>query len=326
MIRLARIAICGDPHLGCNDYGAHREYGKESLEYLHRVTDIVRENEVTHLLCAGDMTYGKFKDLRYRGIVESELEEIYRLTNGNHYMCKGNHDSATNGMTEYEFYVNKGLIKGAENFTIGKLYVTMLNYMKSGKYSEELFNKSDEEGAFNMVVAHDYFKFSDTRLPNYGDCVELDNHSGFYGVDLLLCGHIHKRLSFKGITVNNGMGHDLYVRYLGCMMRPSYIEGGMDESGEIDIIDVYGDGTMKFDVIEVPLWDIDKSFNVEMKAAEKEKQQLKDERVDISDIVRDLDSHERGVGNPEDVIKGIEGIRQDYKDKAIELLMKAVNQ
>lgn len=323
---IARIGFYGDPHWGCGDYGAHRAYGQESLEYIHKLSDIVRDKGITHLICTGDMTYGKFKDLKYRATIEQELEQIYLDINGNHYMCKGNHDSATNGMTEYEFYVAKGLIKEARNLTIGNLHITMLNYMKSGKYTEDLFNKGDEDGAFNLVVAHDYFKFSDTKLPNFGDCIELDNHRGFFGVDLLLCGHIHHRISFKGVVVNEGSGSELLVRYLGCMMRPAYTEGNLDENGEIDIIEVYDTGDMRYDIVEVPLWEISKAFNVEAKAEQKEKQQLKDERVDISDVVRGLEAHDKGIGNPEDVIKALDNVKPEYKNKAIELLQRALNQ
>ena len=61
-------------------------------------------------------------------------------------------------------------------------------------------------------------------------------------------------------------------------------------------------------------------MNAEEKEKKKEREQKKERSVDISDIVQRLDMHERNVGNPEDIIRNMEGIDEKYKDKAIELL------
>ena len=60
------------------------------------------------------------------------------------------------------------------------------------------------------------------------------------------------------------------------------------------------------------------------KEEDKERKIEKSNRVDISDVVRQLDSHNRNVGNPEDIIAGMTDIPEKYKEKAIELL-KAAN-
>lgn len=326
MAVIARVGYIGDTHASCNDYGAHRDYAKESIENFRKITQATEEYGLTHLIGSGDFSYGKFNNLAYRSEIEKELIKQNELTNGNRYEVKGNHDSATNGMTEYEFYVEKGLLKPSTNLTLGRLHISMLDYKKSGKYGFEEFNKGTEEGAFNMVVAHQYFKFSDTRLPNFGEAIELDRYLPMLGVDLLICGHIHKIMSFSGI-VSDGKesGNKLMVRYLGCLNRPAYKEGSMDTIGEMDIIEVNDDNSINYQVVEIPLMNIEDAFNIEQKEAEKEKRQLKDERIDISDIVHSLDNHERNMGNPEDVIRGLEGVDARYKDKAIEFLSRAIN-
>ena len=48
-------------------------------------------------------------------------------------------------------------------------------------------------------------------------------------------------------------------------------------------------------------------------------------RVDITDIVKQLDAHDRNVGNPEDIINAMIGIDDKYKNKAISLLQNALN-
>ena len=53
---------------------------------------------------------------------------------------------------------------------------------------------------------------------------------------------------------------------------------------------------------------------------EKEKKEEKRNRVDISDIVNRLNTHDGVVGNPEDIIMSMTGVADKYKLKAIELL------
>ena len=61
-----------------------------------------------------------------------------------------------------------------------------------------------------------------------------------------------------------------------------------------------------------------KSINFKAKKVEKA------ERVDISDVVKQLDSHDRNVGNPEDIIRGMKDVDDKYKNKAIDLLKTAL--
>jgi hypothetical protein len=98
----------------------------------------------------------------------------------------------------------------------------------------------------------------------------------------------------------------------------------MDEVGQIIVITIYDNGELDFDIVEIPLWSLDNSFNLEIKEREKEIKQQKEERVDISDIVKQLDLHDRNVGNPEDIIANMQGIDERYKNKAIDLLKSAM--
>lgn len=314
---LAKILIYGDIHLSSKNHGGHINYPEESLYYFKRITDYTKEHGVTHLIGTGDLTYGRFHTLEYREKVEEQLKIQYDLVNGNRYEVKGNHDSATYGMTEYEYYVNKGLLKPSTNLKIGKANISMVDSGMAYKHDIIDATKEDET---NIVIAHDYFKFKDTRLPNYGKAIELDTFVDWYGVDYLICGHIHKQEIFDGLITKNGYGHRTIVHYLGCMPRPSYREGHTDDTGYMALITITDDGNVQYDVLQEPLWSLEESFNLSKKDKENEKKAEKEHRVDISDIVNSLDTHNRNVGNPEDIIAGLEGIDEKYKNKAIELL------
>jgi hypothetical protein len=319
--KIATVALYGDPHLSDKNYGAHRDYAKESITYYSEVTKVVKERNVTHLIGLGDFSFGRFKDLAYREKVERELQIQYEVTHGNHYELCGNHDVAGYGMCERDFYINRGLLKKSENITLGNLHITMVDY---GKYNEVVPNIVNDESSVNLIASHDYFKFNDTKLPKYGTPVILDTFERWYGADLLVCGHIHKILDFSGNIIKDSLCKPLDVSYLGCMTRPAYKEGNMDDIGQVMVLDVYDDGNIDINKVTIPLWSLAESFNLELKAKEKAKEQEKANRVDLTDIVKQLDSHERNVGNPEDIISSMEGIADKYKNKAIDLLKSAL--
>lgn len=318
---VAIIGIYGDMHLSSKNYGAHRDYPNESLEYFHKITEITQRRQLTHLIGTGDFTFGRFHSLEYRAAIESELQNQYALTNGNRYELRGNHDEAGYGMTERDYYVTKGLLKPSSNLDINNLHITMVDY---GKSEDIIPNIVDKDTDINLLIAHDYFKFSNTQLPNFGKAIDLDNYTRWFGVDYIACGHIHKDMEFDGHIIKDSLAHQVHVNYLGCMMRPAYREGMMDDKGKVLIITLFDNGMMDIDTEYVQLWSLDKCFNLEQKAKQTAKKEEKASRVDISDIVKQLDTHDRNVGNPEDIINELEGVDDKYKNKAIELLKTAL--
>lgn len=318
---IARIGVYGDLHLNSKNYGAHNDYARESIDYLSKITEITRKRGLTHLIGCGDFSYGRFNTLEYRLSVEENLKAQLEITQGNHYELMGNHDVAGYGMTERQYYIEKGLLKPSTNLTIGCANINMVDYGQSMKAD---VNICDDTEHINIIIAHDYFKFANTQLANFGKAIELDNFERWFGADIIIAGHIHKILDFAGFIQKNGMSHQCEVHYLGCMMRPAYREGFMDDIGEVMVMTVYDTGRIDYDIEKIKLWALSDSFNLVKKEEDKERKIEKSNRVDISDVVRQLDSHDRNVGNPEDIIAGMTDIPEKYKEKAIELL-KAAN-
>ena len=96
----------------------------------------------------------------------------------------------------------------------------------------------------------------------------------------------------------------------------------MDDKGQIIVINVENTGDVSFEIEEFDLPAIEESFSSEKINERDEKKEAKENRVDISDIVKDLNEHDRSVGNPEDIINGL-NVDEKYKNKAIELLKTA---
>jgi len=318
---LARIGVYGDIHLNSKNYGAHRDYPKESLEYFTKITEVTQNSGLTHLIGCGDFSFGRFHSLEYRLSVENNLEKQNSLTKGNRFELQGNHDSAGYGFTERDYYIEKGLLKPSQNLIIGNLNLSMVDY---GKYLEIPVIINDDENHVNMIIAHDFFKFSNSSVANFGKAIELDNFTNWFGADYIVLGHVHKIMKFKGYIFKDNLAHEVTLDYLGCMTRPAYREGYIDEEGHMLIITVYDDNSIDIDTEIIPLWKVEDSFNLEAKAKQKQKEAEKEQRVDISDIVKQLDSHDRNIGNPEDIIADMKDIDEKYKNKAIELLKQAL--
>lgn len=318
-MELAKIVVYGDIHLSSKNYGAHRNYPKDTLDILRMITNKAIEINATHIIGLGDFAYGRFNTLEYRSSVESELEKQLNLTNGNRYELKGNHDSAGYGMTEYEYYIQKGMLKPSTNLSIGKVNITMVDY---GKARKTEFNY--DESSINIIFAHDYLTFKDAHMPNFGKSIELDEFTQWYGVDHIVCGHIHSSGLYEGLMIKQidgqSVGKRVTLDYLGSMSRPSYLGVDTETVGHMLILTVYDNGDMKYDRIDIDLPSIEDTFNIEAKQLEKDKQDIKNRRLDITDIVQQLNSHERIIGNPEDIIMGLSGVDERYKLKAIELL------
>lgn len=318
---VAKVGVYGDIHLSSKNYGAHRNYPAESLYCFQKITEYTEKHKLTHLIGCGDFSFGRFHTLEYRQLIEKELEKQYKLVNGNRFELFGNHDEAGYGITERDFYISRGLLKPSTNLTLGKLNITMVDY---GKHNETPANILDSGDCFNIAIAHDFYCFNNTNIANFGKAIMLDTFEPWFGLDYLVCGHVHKIIDFSGHIIKGELAHELKVQYLGSMPRPSYREGYVDEVGKFLVITIFDDGTLDINLDDVELWPIAESFNLEKKAKEKEKQVEKTERVDISEVVKQLDSHDRNVGNPEDIIKSLEGIDEKYKNKAVELLKAAL--
>lgn len=308
-----KVLFSGDTHLSSRNYGGHFDYPKESLYYFEQLNKIAKEHNVTHDIRLGDFTFGKFHDLQYRADVEEQLRIANEQVNGNLYILKGNHDVSSTGMTEYEFYLKSGWFRGAENITLDNVNISMLNY------GEHLIKNiiPPSSNTIDIVAGHGYFKFADTNLPNYGIAFDLDNKQDWFGVDLIILGHIHKFHKFKGLIVKDNIGHPTVVEYLNCPCRPSYLDD-LDTTWHLFILSIFTDNSVSVEEIEVPLLPIEECFNIDKIREEKIASMQK--KIDMKDIIQRVGSYTSSIGDPEIIINNMIDVEQKYRDKALELL------
>ena len=318
--RLARVLFYGDDHLSSKQYGGHVDYPNESLYYYKYIGNLAEQLEATHIIGLGDFTYGRFNTLEYRNEVENELKRQYNLVNGNIWKLKGNHDKASYGMTEYEYYLGKGMFKGtndgAAKLEIGNVVIDLRDY--GHEEPVDLTNNKK-----HILAVHGYYVFKNSNLQTFNGVAKyLDELSGFYGVDFILAGHIHEEHRLQGyISDGNGNTYPTVVHYLPCLSRPAYHGDKTPTRGCVDYIDIFNDGTYDFNTYEFDLLPIEKSFDIESIAKKKEKKSV-ELAIDLSDIVKNLTDHKIDVANPEDVIMAQENIPLKYREKAKELYME----
>lgn len=317
---VSRWMIGGDTHYSSKNYGGHVNYPEESLQCARLLIQLAKQYKITHWIDTGDFSYGRFTTLEYRLEVEKILKEQYKVVNGNHWYIKGNHDKATYGMTEYEYYLKSKMFNGSEEKPL-KLAPNVTLHMRD--YND--FSGIDtSDGGTHILITHGYFLFNNSAMPDYGIATKLDDKHDWFGVDYILCGHIHEEHMINGYISNGkGQAHPCAVHYLPCLTRPAYHGNETPTTGCVDIIDVYDNGEIKLSSIGIQLMPIEQSFDIERIKKEKESKEVR--KVDLSDVVNGLNNHEISVGNPEDVITAKADIPLKYREKAIELLKSGLS-
>lgn len=309
-----RILIYGDPHLSSKNYGSHVNYPKESLDLFKNILKTAKDLDCGTLIGLGDLTYGKFHDLDYVLEVENELEAQKEWTNNNHYMLKGNHDVITNGKSVWEFYLAKGAFKNVPYIDRGCSRIHLVNYNEAGK------PLAIADGKENIVLGHDYFRYSNSVFTKYygNGGIVLDNHTTWRQVDLIIAGHIHEFQQCSGCVITGETSKTIPVIYPGCPTRPA-LQENLDTKGRYIILDCSGDNVM-MTIHEFDLPALEDIFLVKQV-----KNTSKEPLIDVSDIIRELVAHERITNDPEVVINSLNVFSEEVRAKAIQLYREALN-
>lgn len=314
-----RIIIYGDQHLCSKNYGCHIDYPGLSLKHFKLIGDLAEQESCGVIAGLGDLTYGRFNNLTYRLAVEMEFERHLKITNGNRYEVKGNHDKMTDGASEYDFYKAKGMFSCPDHFDLGCVRFHIVNY------GEENRQLNIDPNKYNFVLGHNLFRYKSNILPNYGTGVELDNYTTWKDVDMIVAGHIHQTHKLSGFMLVDRDGDsrtkEIPVYQLGCPNTPAYQKEGLDEVGTYLIVDCSGDEP-KLEIMEFPLPELHEKFVIpdENEVAKV----LKEHKVDVSDVVKELASHDSYMADPELLIDSLNVFSKAARDKAKELYRNAL--
>lgn len=215
----SRVLIIGDLHISDRYTGKHKDYLENCFDCLNMITEKIKEKEVTHLFCLGDWVGIGLaeKNLRKRETllaVMKTLQEWNKLTNGNVYSLRGNHDIGST-LTDYDLFLSLGLIKSKHQLDIGSTRFHFFDYGEEGRQ----ISISDDK--YNIGLFHANLLIEGiTTWYRGGVGVELSTLENLYGMSMAIAGHIHN--PSPKMVATSIKDSDITLFYPGCMTRPKY--------------------------------------------------------------------------------------------------------
>ena len=321
MSLLAKIMVEGDKHFCSKNYGGHREYPRETIYYDNLINKIIEEEGITHYINTGDLSYGRFATLEYRARVDETFAIKRKLLGNNIWVVKGNHDKASYGQTEYEYYCERGDFRPSEALNIGLgtsgggIHIEMKDYGDKSDFTRV-------EGAFNLIIGHGYYSMVSDNLPNYGTpSITLDDFKPWSGVDMIIAGHIHNEHMVSGKICDK----QIKLHYLPCLMRPSYHRDGMPDKGCVDIISVYDDKGPEYERYEIELLPLEVSFDLAaIKEGDDHKLENEHTKIDVADVAKRMEDYVRKASDPVMAVESMEELDPKVKEVAVELLKASI--
>lgn len=211
--------VVGDTHISDRVSSRHIDYFRDCQEFLMQITNSIIEHKIKVLILTGDLV-GRTneKNLASREVLLYFMKVIQQwndLTGGNVYVVRGNHD-ISGKMTDFDMFVSLGLLKMAPHIDASGVRFHLVNY---GEHTRDL---AIEDSLMNVVVGHSEFHVegkTDWFFRSH-EAVNVASLNNFYGVDMIVGGHIHK--PSPSVVETSIKDKSIKLFYLGCGTRPAY--------------------------------------------------------------------------------------------------------
>ncbi|PHE64204.1 phosphatidylglycerophosphatase [Bacillus toyonensis] len=222
----SRVLVLGDIHADDTFQGRHYNYWENVVEVSNRIINIVEEEKPDLVIIAGDLVGVKrgVSTIKDRNALLYLAKFLMSLPNC--VVLKGNHDY--NEVSDYEFlsemcaFKSTSQIGGVVEFT-HPLAETPC-YFHCIDYGQENELITIYENAYNIGIGHNEFFVEGQEQQYHGEhAIELRSKRNFFGLDMLLSGHIHTP-SINFIPFSFQDGFESAFLNLGCPTRPSHGE------------------------------------------------------------------------------------------------------
>ena len=218
-----KALIIGDLHISDAYVGYHKDYWAECTEILGKITSIIVDKGVTHLILTGDLVGLREKNFKQRAslmLFMMALKKWNELTDYNVYSLVGNHDMSGR-TTDFELFESLGLIKTTR--TLGKSFLdindTRFHMINFGDENNKIELKIGTD-ATNIGITHADIQVTGKTTWWYPSNVrfELATMEHWKGIEMIIAGHIHNP-SPKMVTTDID-GSNVNLFYVGCPTRP----------------------------------------------------------------------------------------------------------
>lgn len=224
-----KILIVGDLHISSTFSGQHKNYLLDCYESMDSIIETVKKEKAGAVVLLGDISGVNEKNIRDRQVLMRFimfLTTLNRMTNGNVFAVKGNHDCGD--FTDYDLVLGLGLIKNPKYINYyakkpgskshGGLEVRfhLVNY---GDERCKLNISKPEDEASDVVLGHnEYYIDGVTNWYSARSDLKLNSLDNFIGVSLVISGHIHIPSDEILYTVLKD-GSSIGLFYVGCPTR-----------------------------------------------------------------------------------------------------------
>ena len=223
------VVVFGDLHISSSFTGQHKNYQYECYNNMKLMLDIVKKESASAVIFLGDLVGVNERNIRDRQFLmrtQSFFMALNKLTNGNVFSVKGNHDIGD--FTDFDFFEGLGYIRnpmyidyyGRKDYANEddglEIRFHLVNY---GDEHNSLKLTKDSDCASNVVLGHcDYYIEGATNWYSANAGVELKRLNNFKGVSLVVSGHIHIP-SDEILYTNFDNGESVGLFYVGSPSR-----------------------------------------------------------------------------------------------------------
>lgn len=327
-----KVLVIGDLHFSDAYVGSHKDYWQNCLEVAGTITNIIRNNNITHLFLTGDLFGLKEKNFKNRDSLLTMMvlfQEWNRLTNNNVYSLVGNHDIGGK-TTDFNVFEAIGLIKTTsllqeDSETVAYVDIGCVRYhlIDYGAEHKKLSIKTGEH-AENVGITHADIQVTGKTTWWYPSktTYELATMDNWVGLGLVVAGHIHNPSPQMVETSICGSSNNTMLFYVGNPTRPSR---NNDWSNVWGIVIDATETTADLDIIPINL----KPFNEIMATTVSDEDSAKVtddvDLVRVSDLTKVLETlHEYKLDTPDDIPEQIK-VYGGNDSGAIEMALKYYN-
>lgn len=236
-IRGNKLIVTGDDHYEDIYRGRHKNYVQNVLWCMNKLEEVLEREQPAFHARTGDFigvrnNVSKIEDrtLFVRVAKHMQSSGIPCVVNtGNHDLFGSDHNNDYLTLARLGYFHTPDQIRDDKGNIVqmitdyedenGEPIVFYIHFVPYGQEHKKLYPVKD---AVNIAVTHNDFRIGSHVFTQNPDAIDLLTHEPFFGMDLVLNGHIHEpsvRQTFKTVS-----GMDCTFLNLGCMARPKVSE------------------------------------------------------------------------------------------------------
>lgn len=238
-----KVGGFGDTHIEDGYRGQHVNYQENCYWCMDKKVEIVEKSKPDFVFETGDWVgvranvavlrdnFMRYKTAEYLEGIKKQAPMVINTGNHDLFQLEDMNDYILHSMLGY-FHTPRSIANTGEEIGVVKVVSPDLDDPETGKkmemyihfvpYGKEHVKLKPVKGATNVAVTHNDFRISSTSFTFNPEAIDLTVHEPFYGMDMIVNGHIHQPSQLETFTTQAGT-ESAFIN-LGCMARPARVE------------------------------------------------------------------------------------------------------